>query len=47
MLAESIIRVGRPIAHSNLSNKQRIRLLTDTDRENCKNFFQNVFSRDR
>ena len=43
MLVESIIRVGRPIANSNLSNEQRIRWLTDTDSENCKNFFQNVF----
>lgn len=43
MLVESIIRVGRPIVHSNLSNEQRIRWLTDIDSENCKNFFQIVF----
>jgi len=43
MLVESIIRVGRPIVHSDLSNEQRIRWLTDVDSENCKNFFQNVF----
>ena len=43
MLVESIIRVGRPIIQSNLSNEQRIRWLTDTDSANCKNFFQNVF----
>ncbi len=43
MLVESIIRVGRPIIQSNLSNEQRIRWLTDVDSENCKNYFQNVF----
>src|SRR5690554_5299063 len=43
MLAESIIRVGRPIVDSNLPNERRIRWLTDTDSENCKNYFQNVF----
>ena len=43
MLVESIIRVGKPIIHSDLSNEQRIRWLTDVDSENCKNFFQNVF----
>lgn len=43
MLAEDIIRIGRPIANSNLSNEMRIRWLTDVDNEACKNFFQNVF----
>lgn len=43
MLAESIIRVGKPIRDSNLSNKERIGLLTDCNSENCKNFFQNIF----
>jgi hypothetical protein len=43
MLAEDIIRIGRPIANSALSNEMRIRWLTDVDNEVCKNFFQNVF----
>jgi hypothetical protein len=43
MLVESIILVGKPIVHSDLSNEQRIRWLTDIDSENCKNYFQNVF----
>ncbi|WP_019419614.1 hypothetical protein [Paenibacillus sp. OSY-SE] len=43
MLAESIIRIGRPIVQSDLPNQQRIRWLTDVDSENCKNFFQHVF----
>ena len=44
MLAESIIRIGRPIMKSQfLSNKERIRFLTDVSSENCKNYFQNVF----
>ncbi|MHB1652784.1 MAG: hypothetical protein ACYCVD_09950 [Desulfitobacteriaceae bacterium] len=43
MLAESIIRIGRPIKNSNLSARERIRLLTDVGSENCKNYFQNVF----
>lgn len=43
VLIESIIRVGNPIIKSNLSNEQRIRLLTDIDSDNCKNYFQNVF----
>ena len=43
MLAESIIRIGRPIKNSNLSPRERIRLLTDVGSENCKNFFQHVF----
>ncbi|WP_046721609.1 hypothetical protein [Heyndrickxia coagulans] len=43
MLAESIIRIGRPISNSPaLPVKERIRLLTDVESENCKNFFQNV-----
>lgn len=44
MLAESIIRIGRPIVKTELlSNKERIRFLTDVSSENCKNYFQNVF----
>lgn len=43
MLSEDIIRIGRPIATSDLSNEQRIRWLTDVDNEVCKNYFQNVF----
>lgn len=43
MLAESIIRVGRPIVQSSLPNHERIRWLTDCDETNCKNFFQHVF----
>ena len=42
MLAESIIRIGRPIVKSDLSNKERIRWHR-CQHENCKNFFQNVF----
>ncbi|MGG3434081.1 hypothetical protein ABER60_07685 [Heyndrickxia coagulans] len=43
MLAESIIRIGRPIANSpDLTVRERIRWLTDVESENCKNFFQNV-----
>lgn len=43
MLAESIIRMGKVIAASNLSNKERIRLLTDVTSDSCKNYFQNVW----
>ena len=43
MLAESIVRIGRPIVASDLPNQERIRWLTDVDSENCKNYFQNVF----
>lgn len=43
MLAEAIIRIGRPIVQSNLSIQERIRFLTDVSSENCKNYFQNVF----
>lgn len=43
MLAESIIRVGVPLRDSDMSNRERIKLLTDCDSENCKNFFQNIF----
>lgn len=42
MLAESIIRVGRPIKNSDLSPRERIRLLTDVSSDNCKNFFRHV-----
>lgn len=44
MLAEAIIRIGRPIKNnSEFSVQERIRLLTDVSSDNCKNFFQNVF----
>lgn len=43
MLAEAIVRIGRPIKNSDLSFQERIRLLTDVSSENCKNYFQNVF----
>ncbi len=43
MLAEAIIRIGRPIAQSDLPYKERIRWLTDVNSDSCKNFFQNVF----
>ncbi|WP_054950067.1 hypothetical protein [Numidum massiliense] len=43
MLAESIIRIGRPIVNSSLPNRERVRWLTDADSENCKNYFQHVF----
>ncbi|KGP75454.1 hypothetical protein JT05_10540 [Desulfosporosinus sp. Tol-M] len=43
MLAESIIRIGRPIKNSKLSPRERIKLLTDVDSENCKNYFRHVF----
>jgi len=43
MLAESIIRIGRPIKDGGLSSRERIRFLTDIASENCKNYFRNVF----
>lgn len=43
MLAEAVVRIGKPIVKSNLSNQERIRFLTDVSSENCKNYFQNVF----
>jgi len=43
MLAEAIVRIGRPIKNSSLSSKEKIRLLTDVSSENCKNFFRHVF----
>jgi hypothetical protein len=44
VLAEAILRIGRPIKNSvNFPGQERIRLLTDVSSENCKNFFQNVF----
>lgn len=43
MLAEAIIRVGRPIKNSDMSCREKIRLLTDVNSENCKNFFRHVF----
>lgn len=43
MLAEAIIRIGRPVKNSDLPLTDRIRWLTDVDSENCKNYFQNVW----
>lgn len=43
MLAEAIIRVGRPIASSDLPLTERIRWLTDVDNEACRNFFEHVW----
>ncbi|MBB5174424.1 hypothetical protein [Texcoconibacillus texcoconensis] len=43
MLLDAIIRVGRPIVHSSLSNEKRIKYLTDIENDTCKNFFENVF----
>lgn len=43
MLAESIIRLGKPILRSNLPNEQRLRWLTDVDNPLCKNFFHHIF----
>ena len=43
MLAEAIVRIGRPIAQGDLPYKERIRWLTDVDSDSCKNYFQNVF----
>ncbi len=44
MLAEAIVRIGRPIKNDvDFPCQERIRLLTDVSSENCKNFFQNVF----
>lgn len=43
MLAESIVRIGRPIKNGDLLPKERIRFLTDIASENCKNYFRNVF----
>ncbi len=42
MLTESVIEIGRPIVTSDLPNEQRIRWLTDSDDQKCKNFFQNI-----
>lgn len=43
LLAEAIVRIGRPIAQGDLPYKERIRWLTDVDSDSCKNYFQNVF----
>ncbi|HZJ76561.1 MAG TPA: hypothetical protein VFC70_02520 [Oscillospiraceae bacterium] len=43
MLAESIIRIGEPIRDSKISNKERLKVLTDCDSILFKNFFQHVF----
>ncbi len=43
MLAEAIIRIGRPIKNSDMPCRDKIRLLTDVSSENCKNFFRHVF----
>lgn len=42
MLAESIIRIGRPIKDSDWPIREKIRLLTDVGSENCKNYFRHV-----
>lgn len=42
MLAESIIRIGRPIKNGAMPCREKIRLLTDVGSENCKNFFRHV-----
>jgi hypothetical protein len=43
MLAEAIIRIGRPLARSSMKAADRIRWLTDVGNETCKNYFQNVW----
>jgi hypothetical protein len=43
MLAEAIIRIGRPLARSSMNAAERIRWLTDVGNETCKNYFQNVW----
>ncbi len=43
MLAESIIRIGRPIKNGGMPCREKIRLLTDVSSDNCKNFFRHVF----
>jgi hypothetical protein len=43
LLAEAIIRIGRPVVNSDLPLTERIRWLTDVDSENCKNYFQHVW----
>lgn len=42
MLAESIIRIGRPIKNGNMPCREKIALLTDNLSPNCKNFFRHV-----
>jgi hypothetical protein len=43
LLAEAIVRIGRPLARSVMTVKDRIRWLTDVDSESCKNYFQHVW----
>ena len=43
MLAEAIIRIGRPLARSSMKSAERIRWLTDVGTETCRNYFQNVW----
>ena len=43
MLAEAIVRIGRPLANSSMTVTERIRWLTDVGQENCKNYFQHVW----
>jgi len=43
LLAEAIVRIGRPLARSSMTIKDRIRWLTDVDSESCKNYFQHVW----
>ena len=43
MLAEAIVRIGRPLARSSMTVPERIRWLTDVGKETCKNYFQHVW----
>ncbi|SHJ62406.1 hypothetical protein [Propionispora hippei] len=43
MLAESIIRIGRPLKNGKMSCREKLALLTDCGSTNCKNFFRKVF----
>ena len=43
MLAEAIVRIGRPLARSSMTVTERIRWLTDVGQESCKNYFQHVW----
>lgn len=43
MLAEAIVRIGRPLAQSSMTVSERIRWLTDVGMDTCKNFFQHVW----
>lgn len=43
MLAEAIVRIGRPLARSSMSVQERIKWLTDVTKDHCKNYFQHVW----